>query len=55
MIKLSKYLLGMKPKDKTEMILADNALVKSVEDLYVLFIPKSIVEELKKGDIGEWE
>ena len=54
MIKLSKYVVGCKPADKTEMVLMV-PLVKTKEYLYLLLIPESEVEELKKGVIGEWE
>ena len=55
MIKLSKYCVGIKPKHLEEMKLANDALLKSKEHLFVFLIPESVVEDLKKGDIGEWE
>ena len=53
MIKLNDYLVGVQPKGKEEMMLINHKRGK--EDRYILLIPKSIVEDLKKGDIGEWE
>lgn len=55
MIKLSKYCMGIKPKKQAQTILLADALEETDEDLYVLLIPESIVDDLKKGDIGEWE
>ncbi len=54
MIKLSKYVVGGKPKDETTIVLLW-PLVKTKENLYILLIPESEVEELKKGVIGEWD
>ena len=55
MIKLSKYFVGIKPKDKAQTIICADALEETEEDLFLLLIPESVVEDLKKGDIGEWE
>ena len=54
MIKLKKYVVGGKPKDETVMVLFE-PLSKTKEDLYILFLPASEVEELRKGVIAEWE
>jgi len=55
MINLRDYCVGIKPKDSTVMMLTEIAEKKTDEALYVLLIPKSIVDELKKGVIGEWK
>ena len=54
MIKLSKYCVGIKFKGKEETHFP-GGIPESKEDLYVLYIPESEVDELKKGVIGEWE
>ncbi len=54
MIKLSKYWSGIKKGESVDIILFSD-VVKTDEHLYVLLIPESEVEELKKGVIGEWE
>ena len=55
MIKLGKYCMGIKFKGKDYMRFLGGVPKSKEEDLYILFIPKSIVDELKKGVIGEWE
>ncbi len=55
MIKLSKYVVGFKVKGSTDMGLISLATKKAEEFEYILIIPESEVEELKKGVIGEWE
>ncbi|KKN09100.1 hypothetical protein LCGC14_1050110 [marine sediment metagenome] len=55
MIKLSKYVIGFKLKGSTDSVLISEALEKAKEFEYILLIPKSIVEEIKKGVTGEWE
>ncbi len=55
MIKLKEYCVGVKPKDRMELILANDAVIKTDEHLLILLIPESVVDELKKGVIGEWE
>ena len=55
MIKLSKYSVGIKLKGKVDIVFTENVFEKAKETYFVLLIPESVVEDLKKGDIGEWE
>ena len=55
MIKLSEYVVGYKLKGTTDMVLISKAFEKAEEFEYVLLIPESEVDELKKGVIAEWE
>ena len=43
---LRKYVVGIKPKDKEDLILADNATDICEEDKFVLLIPESEFKEL---------
>ncbi len=54
MIKLKQYHVGWKLIDTEELTLEKGALSKSDETHYVLLIPQSAINDLKKGDIGEW-
>lgn len=55
MIKLQEYTAGLKFKNRDSIVWLEGALEKAEETYFVLLIPESIVEDLKKGDIGEWE
>ncbi len=46
---LQKYVVGVKPKDKEEMILANDALNKSEEHKVVLLIPQSEFDKLQEA------
>jgi len=46
MTNLKKYVVGIKPKDKEEMILANDALEKTKEHMMVLLIPKSKLDKI---------
>ena len=55
MIQLSKYCEGIKLKNRDSIIWFEGALEKAEETYFVLLIPESRVDDLKKGDIAEWE
>ena len=54
MINLKKYVVRIKPKDEEEMLLVNDALHETEEDMIVLVIPKSeldkIIEEIANGN-----
>ena len=48
MIDLRKYVVGGKPKNTEEFLLGKTAMKKVDEDCYILVIPQSVWDELKK-------
>ena len=53
MIDLKKYVVGVKPKDREELVLRNDALEKNEEHMMVLLIPESEYDEMIVELLGE--